>query len=110
MVSAYERIGGVESREEGDDFDILRQRIRQVFRRMDGDVGISLTDGIVEFSRKDISRSFAVQERNLLVLVAVRFQVFDLVGEFREVLENLLYLQSGETAASCNNSNLFIHL
>ena len=77
---------------------------------MDGDVGISLTDGIVEFSRKDVSRSFAVQERNLLVLVAVRFQVFDLVGEFREVLENLLYLQSGETTASCNDSNLFIHL
>ena len=77
---------------------------------MDGDVGISLTDGIVEFSRKDVSRSFAVQERNLLVLVAVRFQVFDLVGEFREVLENLLYLQSGETTASCYDSNLFIHL
>ena len=77
---------------------------------MDGDVGTSLTDGIVEFSRKDISRSFTVQERNLLVLVAVGFQVFNLVGEFREVLEDFLYLQSGETTASCNDSNLFIHL
>ena len=62
VASAHEGIGGVESREEGDDFDILRQRIGQVFCRMDGDVGISLTDGIVELSRKDISRSFTVQE------------------------------------------------
>ena len=110
MVSAYERIGGVESREEGDDLDVLRERIRQVFRRMNGDVGISVADGIVEFSRENISRGFAVQERNLLVLVAVRIEILYLVGEVGEFLENFLHLQSGETAASCNYSNLLIHL